>query len=270
VKGHLDTSSAESEFGRYAAPLIQEAIAQASALEHDRDAEVLHKLRVALRKLRTLLWAYRPLLDTDFDDQQRAIYKQLADTAGDTRNWDILSALLLALDESRLAQELCKMREKASARSRAMLSHARVKERLRGAMKEAGRELSVAENHTPLKKFAWKRLDAAEKQLNKRMKRAAASPSSDYAYFHEVRKASKKVRYLLEFFEPLIDKRRRKYIKRLKTLQKRFGALNDVVASLELLQSNGKTLRDKRAVRQAIKRLGKEQRRRAKAAVRLL
>jgi CHAD domain-containing protein len=63
-------------------------------LRADPDAEVLHKLRVSLRRLRTLLWAYRPLLNEKFDNQQRALFKFYASAAGKTRDWDILIALL--------------------------------------------------------------------------------------------------------------------------------------------------------------------------------
>jgi CHAD domain-containing protein len=263
-------STAEAEFGKYATPLIHEAISEASALDSDEDAEVVHKLRVALRRLRTLLWAYRPLLDSDFDNQQRAIYKSLANAAGDTRNWDILIGLLKELDEAGLAQELQPNRQRAVETSRTTLSHAQVKHVLEDALSEANRELNAAGGRTSLRKFAWKRVSAAEKQLSKRMKRAATSLRSDYASFHEVRKAGKKVRYLLEFFEPLLDKKQRRGIKKLKTLQKRLGALNDVVASRELLQSDAGSVPNETTVTRALKLLKKEQKRRMKVAAKSL
>lgn len=67
---------------------------RADALETEPDAEKLDKLRVSLRQLRTLLWAYRPLLDSEFDSQQRAVNKFLANAAGSTRDWDILIGLV--------------------------------------------------------------------------------------------------------------------------------------------------------------------------------
>jgi hypothetical protein len=39
------------------------------------------------------------------------------------------------------------------------------------------------------------------------MRRASHAKRSDYASYHEVRKAGKKVRYLLEFFEPLLARK---------------------------------------------------------------
>ncbi|CAB3809004.1 CHAD domain-containing protein [Paraburkholderia fynbosensis] len=61
---------------------------------NDANAEKLHRLRVALRRLRTLLWAYRPMLDAKFDNEQRELFKSLASAAGNTRDWDILIALV--------------------------------------------------------------------------------------------------------------------------------------------------------------------------------
>jgi CHAD domain-containing protein len=52
--------TAESQFSSYATPLVDDAISRAAALSADPNTEVLHKLRVALRRLRSLLWAYRP------------------------------------------------------------------------------------------------------------------------------------------------------------------------------------------------------------------
>ncbi|WP_368623405.1 CHAD domain-containing protein [Paraburkholderia sp. BR13444] len=268
--GNPREATAENEFGTYAEPLIHEAISEASTLDTNKDAEVLHKLRVALRRLRTLLWAYRPLLNEDFDNQQRAVYKFLANAAGDTRNWDILIDLLDELKQPQLARALRPNREKASETSRTTLSHAHVKQVLQDALREANRELGTAGTRTSMHKFAWKRVAAAEKQLNKRMKHAAASPRSDYAAFHEVRKAGKKVRYLLEFFEPLLTKKERKGVKKLKILQKRLGALNDVVASRQLLQNDAAPTPDQTAMAHALRVLKKEQKRRAKAAAKLL
>jgi CHAD domain-containing protein len=268
--GSRTDSTAESEFGAYASPLIHEAIEQASTIDADPDAEVLHKLRVALRRLRTLLWAYRPILDPDFDNQQRALYKFLANSAGNTRDWDILIELLSDLKESELTDGLRQNRDAALKASRNTLSESRIKKVLQDALKEANKELNTAHQRTPLRKFAYKRVVSAEKQLSKRMKRASGRKRSDYAAFHEVRKAGKKVRYLLEFFEPLLGKKQRKGVKELKRLQKRFGALNDVVASRDLLQRNAGSFPNEGAVANAMQALKKEQKRRAKAAAKLL
>jgi CHAD domain-containing protein len=273
--------TAEAHFSHYAAPLIDSALACAAALRANPDAEVLHKLRVSLRRLRSLLWAYQPLLDESFDDQQRTLFKFFADAAGKTRDWDILIALLGDIDgidgtdagtdaQNAPREALVAARAKTLDTSRETLEHANVKTALRDALKEANRELNTAHERTPLPKFARKRLASAQKTMAKRMKRAARAKRSDYASYHEVRKAGKKLRYLTEFFEPVLASKQLKAIKALKKIQKRFGELNDVVASEQLLRDNPGVLADEALTARALDALSKERKQRMRAAAKLL
>lgn len=263
-------ASAESSFSSYADPLVHEALQQAAALEGSAEAEQLHKLRVALRQLRTLLWAYGPTLDKDFASQQRALLKFCASAAGSTRDWDIVIDLVGESGGSALVDAFRRNRTEASETSRETLSNANLKKVLREAIAEVNRELNTQASRTPLTQFARHRVTAAEKQLKKRIRVAMKSGTSDYACFHEVRKAGKKVRYLIEFFDPLLAKKQRKGHKHLKRLQKRLGSLNDVVASRHLLKTHRATLPDSEAIDQALRSLKKEQKRRMKAASALL
>jgi CHAD domain-containing protein len=273
--------TAEAHFSHYAAPLIDNALACAAALRANPDVEVLHKLRVSLRRLRSLRWAYRPLLDESFDDQQRALFKFFAGAAGKTRDWDILIALLGDIDcidgtdagadaQNALREALEAARAKTLDTSRETLAHANVKTALRDALKEANRELNTAHERTPLPKFARKRLASAQKTMAKRMKRAARAKRSDYASYHEVRKAGKKLRYLTGFFEPVLASKQLKAIKALKEIQKRFGELNDVVASEQLLRDNPGVFADEALTARALDALGKERKQRMRAAAKLL
>ncbi|CAB3809008.1 hypothetical protein LMG27177_06676 [Paraburkholderia fynbosensis] len=130
--------------------------------------------------------------------------------------------------------------------------------------------MSTSSARTPLTKFAQKRVTAAQDQLKKRMHRASKASSSDYSSYHDVRKAGKKVRYLIEFFEPVLKKKQRQSLKNLKQLQKRFGALNDVVASRDLLDAHRASLPDGVDAKAALRALKKKQIRRIKAASKLL
>jgi CHAD domain-containing protein len=108
---------AEANFEAYANPLVAEALEHASALEDGADAETLHKLRVSLRRMRTLLWAYRPILNEKFDNEQRALLKSLANAAGNTRDWDILISLVKEGNEGALLDALKKNRDKTAKKS---------------------------------------------------------------------------------------------------------------------------------------------------------
>ncbi|MDR5755013.1 MULTISPECIES: CHAD domain-containing protein [unclassified Caballeronia] len=261
---------AETNFATFADPLVNEAIEGASALKDTADAEKLHKLRVALRRLRTLLWAYRPILDEKFDNKQRALFKFFANAAGNTRDWDILISLVEKDSGEALLGAMQKHRDETARKSSETLSNSKLEKTLHDAIHEANRELNTAPARTPLSVFAQKRVLAAQKQLKKRMHHAAKAGGSDYSSYHDVRKAGKKVRYLIEFFEPLLEKKQRKGVKRLKRLQKQFGALNDVVASRDLLSSHRSAFPEGVNAEQALRSLKKEQKRRIKSAAKLL
>jgi CHAD domain-containing protein len=262
---HATTQTAQSRFGELAAPLIEEAAHHASALNHDTDPEVLHQMRVALRRLRTLFWAYRPLLEAEFDTRQRAVFKYLATSAGSARDWDILLELMKQLKVEGLDESVKARRASVLATSIETIANADVKHVLSSGLKEANHQLNTGPDRVSVERFAKKRIGAARSQLKKRIKRALRAKRSDYAAYHEVRKAGKKVRYLLEFFDADIKPGLRSKAKSLKRLQKRFGALNDVVASRDLL-SQGTLSVGGGAAKQALRALDAEQKQRFRAA----
>ncbi|CAE6761914.1 CHAD domain-containing protein [Paraburkholderia haematera] len=264
--------SAESAFTSYAAPLVDEAIEHAHAVSEDTSPEALHKLRISLRRLRSLWWAFEPLLDKGGNTRQRELYKYLATAAGKTRDWDILIELV-AQDERvahEMAPKLEEARGSALATSRETLSNADVKHLLQDALASASQELNTADERVPLQKFVDRRVAASERSLNKRIKRASRAKRPNYTALHDVRKAGKKVRYLLEFFEPVLSGSHKRVLKRLKQIQKRFGTLNDIVASEMLLHGNMGLLAGSGDIDAVLLWLRKERKRRMRAAAGLL
>lgn len=269
-------ASAQAAFVSYAAPLVDHAVEFAGALRDDPSPEALHKLRVSLRRLRSLWWAFEPLLEKSEDQavatRERAVYKFLATAAGKTRDWDILIELL-ANEKSgagELTPRLHDARGAALATSRETLSNADVKHLLHNSLSITAKELNTSHDRVPLRKFAERRVAAAERSLKKRMKRARGAKRSNYIAFHNVRKAGKKVRYLLEFFEPVLKGVHKRTLKRLKQIQKRFGALNDVVASEQLLRDNATSIPGSADTSAALDWLKTERKRRIRSAARLL
>ena len=88
----------------------------------------------------------------------------------------------------------------------------------------------------PIANFAEERVKAAEQALKKRVKRAVSAQASDYAALHEVRIAGKKLRYLLQFFSPVLDGGHQAVIDRLTVVQDELGTPNDLVTSEALLR----------------------------------
>ncbi|SDB90092.1 CHAD domain-containing protein [Paraburkholderia lycopersici] len=263
---------AQSQFASYAQPMVSEALARAASL--DPDPENLHKLRVALRRLRTLLWAWRPLLGCAFVEPRRALLKRAAAAAGEARDWDIAIALLERADAesgSAFADErLAAARHAARERVRQTLSAIDLKHALRDMLHDANRELNTSAHRSPIRRLARERVKAARRTLGKRMRRAQEAKRSDYAPWHEVRKGAKRLRYLLEFFEPTLPRRESRGVKSLKKLQDRFGKLNDAVASEQLLAQHREVFADAANADAALAALKRERKHRFRAASKLL
>ncbi|CAN0622882.1 protein of unknown function [Burkholderia multivorans] len=110
----------------------------------------------------------------------------------------------------------------------------------------------------------------AEKALEKRVKRAASHEMSGYTALHDVRIAGKKLRYLLEFFSPILGVSHQATIERLKAAQDELGALNDIVASEALLRECASQFDKPDAVDEAIAYLQGQKKRRTHGAYDML
>jgi hypothetical protein len=77
-----------------AGSISAEAARRARALHSKADPEVLHKLRVALRRMCSLWWAYWPLLDGKDSELQRGEFKSLANAAGNTHDLECYATCL--------------------------------------------------------------------------------------------------------------------------------------------------------------------------------
>ncbi len=198
------------------------------------DPEVGHQLRVAIRRLRALLWAYQNVLPEGLATHWRQKLGDMASQIGPPRNWDVIiddllraavppshpSALIFlevlegirhgARDESRLAISSPTHGELISAFSVA-IDHV------------AGAELEESKS---IEELARARVKAASRQLDKQLTRAR---DGSLAELHRTRIQIKRLRYLLEYFSPVLKKADRKRIASLAKLQGALGELNDIV-----------------------------------------
>ncbi|WP_434716947.1 CHAD domain-containing protein [Paraburkholderia sp. A2RO-4L] len=115
---------AEAAFSDIASPIVDEAIKQAKEIAGDPSAEGLHQLRISMRRLRSLWWSYRPLLDMGENTRQRDLFRSLADSAGKARDYDILIELLKLQqkDGETLPPEISDARQEALDNGRKVLS----------------------------------------------------------------------------------------------------------------------------------------------------
>lgn len=206
-----------------------------------RDAESLHQARVGLRRLRSHLRVFKPLVDEQWADGLGSELRGLGRELGEVRDLDVLIARLeeLAADLrpviDPLLDDLGRRRE---ARQRALLDrlrddrYAALLERLvaassaprltRAASGPAGSTLP------PLFDAAWKRLAKHADQMS--------STWSD-ADFHELRIRAKRARYAADAIGPALDESKADGAdairKRLAALQTLLGEIQDAATSRE-------------------------------------
>ena len=212
---------------------------QANALaasQHD-DPEYVHQLRVALRRLRSLLKLFAPALPEAFVGEWTAALRDTAAEHGDARDFDVfLSAIVAPIEAAPLMPpdlleglraHATTLRDKARAAGRARLAHPEHGLRMLTLAAQLdqldGGPLNAAADLTA---FARLQLGALRKRARKRFAAARDLAPED---LHDLRVGLKQLRYGAEFFQPLFDARAlKRHIGALRQGQDLLGYLNDV------------------------------------------
>ena len=200
------------------------------ALTSDYDPERLHKARVALRRLRSALQGFAPILDKD---EARKLSRQARDLfriLGPLREADVaVESFATEADRELLAARALALRGETRDRLQAAgvdAFAARVESGLRD-----GRLLGKGPPARRLALSSAPLLGALA--LQEVWTRVLAYGDSIAALQeeprHDFRKDMKTLRYLTEFFLPVMAGRKpAKFIKRLEKLQEDLGELNDI------------------------------------------
>lgn len=202
----------------------------------------VHQMRVALRRLRSALRAFRPAVDGPaLRDADRRL-KALATLLGPARDWDVFlgglgAELAGALPEDpRIAALL------EAARSRRDAAYAALARHLAGA--EFRRLLwdlcALVEGRPWLVDRPGPVEDLAAGLLAKRWRKLTAAGGSiedlPDAEFHALRLDGKRMRYLAELFAPLWGRKRgRRFLERLAAVQEQMGLANDAAVARALV-----------------------------------
>jgi triphosphatase len=213
------------------------------------DAEYLHQMRVALRRLRVVL---RMAEKVRADRQLAKLYKDVSELCvalGRIREWDVFIAqtvqpicklmaghgvLQALLAESERQRETCyaALRSEAQARERQrLLLYFTIW--MNGAYwQQTGRQQQAGAAHQAQ--------DFATRRLNRLAKRFASSAqqlgTADAARLHELRILAKKLRYSAESFAALYDiKKAGPYLAALSAVQDVLGEINDIAVAHRLL-----------------------------------
>lgn len=211
--------------------------------EHDTK-EGVHQVRVALRRLRSLLRLFAPLLPEGFSKRWCGRLGNLARELGAARELDVLCDELLApLVAKRHEAAWCAALSRRLEWER-MVARNEVCELL--APPRQGRAMleflaalctviaAAVSAPTPLGDFAVARMSGLRRRFRRRLQ---SLPTTAAEPWHRLRIAAKQLRYGLEFFAPLWSgKAGANYRRRLARIQAELGRIQDLEAAVQRLR----------------------------------
>jgi CHAD domain-containing protein len=219
------------------------------------DAEAVHDLRVAARRLRATLRAFRPLFDRAATEPLRAELRWLGQLLGAARDGDVLTerlteavraeppGLVVGPVAARVQQRL----SSDAAHARAELTAGLDGDRF-AALRESLDRLAAGEfgPHDQRPRRLRRRARWALRRADRRLDAAAVAPADPLpgatgrdALLHEARKAYKQARYAVEAVAAQDGKPARRLVKRLKSLQDLLGDHQDTIVTQHLLREHG-------------------------------
>ncbi len=215
----------------------------------DGCAECIHPLRVALRRLRTLIRFFAPALPDGFAPAWNRRLRDLAAAFSHSRDIEALHAGFLA--PLATAERACRIdglprlltRADDARRSARAAALERIGSDRHGlALLEFSADLLRLPENTPGAtdtpgRFAQRRLARLRQKARLRFEAARASGASSLpARLHALRIALKQLRYGIAFFTPLLpQKTARRALSRLTRIQTALGNLNDAARARDLL-----------------------------------
>lgn len=232
-----------------AAAMMRSAFAQIlanhAALVQTAHPEAIHQMRVGLRRLRSTLSAFGPVLDVSGAAGMLAAAKSLFSRLGDVRDADVFAAetaasfpkdLLDGKVAKVLTEEVARFRERAFADVIDCLAgpeFARLAVRWHGWIEDGEwlrdeRPVDRLLARRPVGEFAATRLASMHRRLVKRGRRALKGDIDDW---HRARIAAKQARYAGAPLLQVLDEGGRgagRYSKRLARLQDDLGKFNDM------------------------------------------
>jgi inorganic triphosphatase YgiF len=223
--------------------------ANEEAVLSTEDDEAIHQFRVALRRLRAIVSAYRDLVDDDVQATISIDLRWMQRQFGPARDLDVLIAETLQPIHHRLRaqpafDQLIETAETARAEARRTAHLAIENPRYVSMLIQLYRNLhsgdwrrasARARLGAPIGDFARPLLQSRHKRLMKLGLRYRTLPEPE---LHRLRILAKKMRYAAEAFHSLYKpKTTKKYLGSLAAIQDSLGSLNDAFVSRHLLST---------------------------------
>jgi triphosphatase len=253
---HLDPDmGVEAALKLLVGHLTEVLLWHAPVAEAGQDPSGVHQMRVALRRLRSALKAFRAAADGPALRGFDAGLKDLARGLGPARDWDVflaglgaelaealpeeprIAGLLAAGQAHRAAAYDALRTQRSGAEFRLLVWHAVALDVL-APWNETADEAAAARRAAPLENLAshllakrWRRMQAVGEDV-------AHLPDAE---FHALRLDGKRLRYLAELFAPLFGRKRgRRFLERLAEMQEQFGLANDATVARALVEGEAR------------------------------
>jgi inorganic triphosphatase YgiF len=239
--------STEEAFSAIVNNCLDQLRANEEAVLTIEDDEAIHQFRVALRRLRAIVSAYRDLVDDDVHAMISIDLRWLQRQFGPARDLDVLIAETLKPIHNRLRAQpafdlLLETAEHARAEARRSAHLAIENPRYVVMLIQLYRRLHSgdwrrasgrARLGAPIADFARPLLQSRHKRLMRLGTRYQVLPEPE---LHRLRILAKKMRYAAEAFHSLYKpKPVKKYVSSLAAIQDSLGSLNDAFVSRQIL-----------------------------------
>lgn len=241
--------SPEQAFSVIALDCIEQLQRNEAGARAGDDPEFVHQARIAIRRLRSALHLWAPVLPAEFLENYRTAWQVLAQRLGDARNRDVfVTETLPPLCEGfpthpvllRLSQQASRLRKKTQDEVRSAFECPGFPRLVLG-FTAALHSLPAAPLPGLLPAFADRRL----RRFAREVARRAAATRGDPQAHHALRIAFKRLRYALEFLAPLYPaKRLRRYLNAATELQELLGAMNDIAVAEALIAEHPRLASD--------------------------
>jgi CHAD domain-containing protein len=212
--------------------------------------ERIHDARVTVRRLRSHLRTFRPLLHGPWADQLRERLRWLNDVLSGARDADVLIADItkraLAMPGQRrhvdaLLEPYRKQRDDAYAAVEAVLRSPRYTSLIDALIGAARAPQFMLPAYGRARPLVDELMDPMWKRLRRRVRRAGQAPHDHD--LHGIRIKAKHVRYAAEALEPIVGRPARTFAKRVEALQKVLGEQHDAVVAYRALNERPHTPR---------------------------
>jgi CHAD domain-containing protein len=217
-----------------------------AAARHGLEAEHVHQLRVAQRRLKTALKLFPDSIDDTWDERVGADLRWFGDLLADARDWDVFTDTTIAAYASSDDAPASWQAVRTAADNKRMAARRALDEALRSP-RYARLALAFVEWLTRFDArddeakpaTGLSLADHARRRIRKHYRKIARSPdltTLDPHTRHRVRIHAKRLRYALEFFRSIVTRRTRADVeKQLGKLQSVLGDGNDAAVAAQRL-----------------------------------